>query len=151
MRALVRDYTYIHKKSYSSKTSNAEMEQWKRGKSQHDYHAAKLQLTTQAGEIFWVSVGQQSSKRLLPTVQLTALHNISPVLGHHWGYKLQFGTNSMIIQLSYFSHVLVPHKGQLFKHWLTTEILFFCLFKYFCWVFLRSSSPPLIANRMASG
>lgn len=37
------------------------------------------------------------------------------------------------------------------QHSPTIEMLFFCLSRYFCWVFLSSSSPPLIDNRMASG
>lgn len=49
--------------------------------------------TAQTGKLFRVSVCQQSSKSLLPVVQLAALHYVPPVLGHHWGDELQSGTN----------------------------------------------------------
>lgn len=50
-------------------------------------------LTAQTGEILRVGVCQQSCKSLLPVIQLAAFHNISPVVCHHRGYKLQDGTN----------------------------------------------------------
>lgn len=140
-------------KSYSSsKTSTAEVVQcsWKRGKSQHDQCAAYTweQPTAQTSKIFRVSVGQQSSESFLPIVQLAALHYVSPVLGHHWWYKLQLGNNEM--KLKHFPPATVTTEPRWIKHTLTIEMLFFCLLRYFCWVFLSSSSPPLIDNRMAS-
>ena len=50
-------------------------------------------LTAQTGKVLRVSIGQESSQSLLPIVQFTALHYVSPVLGHHWWYQLEKRTN----------------------------------------------------------
>lgn len=107
------------------------------------------QLTAQTGKILRVGVCQQSRKSLLPVIQLTAFHNISPVVCHHWGYKLQDRTNKTFSAWNAFSRECTKW-GATFVTFLTIETLFFCLLRYFCCVFFRSSSPPLMDNRIAS-
>lgn len=90
-------------------------------------------LTAQTGKILRVGVCQQSRKGLLPVIQLTAFHNISPVVCHHWGYKLQDGTNKTFSAWNAFltwMHKLRHNICNIPYHWnavlLLAEVFLLC-------------------------
>lgn len=120
---------------------------WKGGKTQHDrpgfpqsgatYHTDGQNLQGER---------KSAEQREPPSNCLT--HSPSLCLSSSGSPLMRWATDRHVT-LNVLPVIAQSETGWL-KRTLTIEMLFFWLLRYFCWVFLSSSSPPLMDKRMAS-